>query len=165
MSREFLGAGIDFTTDTFTDDEKTRTLAWYREHHDVGDLDLSPFARFAIEHDPAWFKRLRRHIFTFEELVKILRHAMGVHPVVLHMPPALAMIGATVAGRLTGDMMLTRDELDDLMHDILISHEPPRGHTHLTDWLRTNAGTVGRAYASEVVRHHQRPRKPTSEAA
>ena len=104
-------------------------------------------------------------IFTFEELVKVLRRAMGLHTVVLHMPPALAMLGATVAGRLTGDMMLTRDELDDLMHDILISHEPPRGRTRLTDWLRTNAETVGRVYASEVVRHHQRPRKPTSEAA
>jgi alkylhydroperoxidase/carboxymuconolactone decarboxylase family protein YurZ len=63
----FLGAGVDFSTDTFTEEEKARTLAWYREHHDHGDLDLSPFARFAIEHDPAWFKRLRRHIFSFDE--------------------------------------------------------------------------------------------------
>lgn len=67
MSQDFLGAGIDFTTDTFTAEEKARTLAWYREHHDFGDLDLSPFARFSIEHDPAWFKRLRRHIFSFDE--------------------------------------------------------------------------------------------------
>ena len=67
MSRDFLSAGVDFTTDTFTREEKERTLAWYREHHDVGDLDLSPFARFSIEHDPAWFKRLRRHIFAFDE--------------------------------------------------------------------------------------------------
>ena len=36
------------------------------------------------------------------------------------------------------------------MHDILVSHEPPRGRTRLTDWLRTNADTVGRVYASEV---------------
>jgi len=104
-------------------------------------------------------------MFTFEELVNVLRRAMGLHTVVLHVAPALAMLGATVAGRLTGDMMLTRDELDDLMHDILISHEPPRGRTRLTDWLQTNAETVGRDYASEVVRHYQRPRKPTSEAA
>jgi alkylhydroperoxidase/carboxymuconolactone decarboxylase family protein YurZ len=79
VSREFLGAGIDFTTDTFTDEEKARTIAWYREHHDVGDLDLSPFARFSIEHDPAWFKRLRRHIFTFEELPLAAGVVMYVH--------------------------------------------------------------------------------------
>ncbi len=104
-------------------------------------------------------------IFTFEELVHLLRRAMGVQTVVLHMPPALAMVGATVAGRLTGDMLLTRDELDDLMRDILISHEAPRGRTRLTDWLRTNADTVGRVYASEVVRHYRRPANPAKEAA
>jgi alkylhydroperoxidase/carboxymuconolactone decarboxylase family protein YurZ len=67
VSQDFLGVGTDFTTDMFTPEEKAQTLAWYREHHDVGDLDLSPFARFSIEHDPAWFKRLRRHIFSFDE--------------------------------------------------------------------------------------------------
>ena len=104
-------------------------------------------------------------IFTFEELVHLLRHAMGLHTLVVHMPPALAMVGATIAGRLTGDMLLTRDELDDLMHDILVSHEPPRGRTRLSDWLQTNADTVGRAYASEVVRHYRRPTRPAKEAA
>jgi uncharacterized protein YbjT (DUF2867 family) len=94
-------------------------------------------------------------IFTFQELVFLLRRAMGLHTVVLHMPPALAMLGATVAGRLTGDMMLTRDELDDLMRDILISHEPARGRTHLVDWLQTNSDTVGRTYASETERHYR----------
>jgi NADH dehydrogenase len=70
-------------------------------------------------------------IFAFEELVRLLRRAMGVHTLVLHLPPALAMVGANVAGRLTGDILLTRDELDDLMHDILVSHEPPRGRIRL----------------------------------
>ena len=104
-------------------------------------------------------------IFTFEELVHLLRRAMGLHTVILHMPPALAMVGANIAGRLTGDMLLTRDELDDLMHDILISHEPPRGRTRLVDWLRTNADTVGRVYASEVVRHYRRSSNHAKEAA
>src|SRR6266852_3292778 len=104
-------------------------------------------------------------IFTFEELVDLLRRAMGLHTVVLHMPAFLAMVGATLAGRLTGDMLLTRDELDDLMRDILISHEPPRGRIRLSDWLRMNAGTVGRVYASEVARHYRRPTNPVKEAA
>jgi hypothetical protein len=64
---EFLGMGIDLSTDTFTDDEKARTLAWYREYHDHGDLDLAPFARFMVEHDPTGFKRLRRHMIALDE--------------------------------------------------------------------------------------------------
>jgi uncharacterized protein YbjT (DUF2867 family) len=94
-------------------------------------------------------------IFTFEELVRLLRRAMGLHTVVVHMPAGLAMLGAVLAGRLTGDMMLTRDELDDLMRDILVSHEPPRGTTRLTDWLQINKQQIGRAYASEVERHYR----------
>jgi NADH dehydrogenase len=96
-------------------------------------------------------------IFSFDELVHLLRKAMGLRTLVLHMPPALAMLGATVAGRMTGDMMLTRDELDDLMRDILISHEAPRGSTRLTEWLPANAATLGRTYASEMERHYRRP--------
>jgi nucleoside-diphosphate-sugar epimerase len=96
-------------------------------------------------------------IFSFDELVHLLRSAMRLRTLVLHMPPAFAMLGATVAGRMTGDMMLTRDELDDLMRDILISHEPPRGTTRLTEWLPANAATLGRTYASEMERHYRRP--------
>lgn len=96
-------------------------------------------------------------IFTFDELVHLLRRAMRLGTLVVHLPPALAMAGASVAGRLVGDMLLTRDELDDLMHDILLSHEPARGTTRLTDWLRLHRNDVGRHYASEMERHYPRP--------
>jgi len=96
-------------------------------------------------------------IFTFVELVHLLRRATGVRTLVIHMPPALAMLGANLAGRITGDILLTRDELDDLMHDILVSHEPPHGTTRLTVWLRLHRNEVGRNYASEMDRHYPRP--------
>jgi hypothetical protein len=56
-SAEFLGMGLDLTTDAFTAEEKERTLAWYSEVHDHGELDLAPFSRFMLEHDPVGFKR------------------------------------------------------------------------------------------------------------
>jgi NADH dehydrogenase len=96
-------------------------------------------------------------IFTFEELVHLLRRTMRLGTLVVHLPPVLAMAGASVAGRLVGDMLLTRDELDDLMHDILVSHEPPRGTTRLTEWLRWHRREIGRRYASEMERHYPRP--------
>lgn len=96
-------------------------------------------------------------IFTFAELVHLLRRAMKLGTLVINLPPVLAMAGASVAGRVVGDMLLTRDELDDLMHDILVSHEPPRGTTRLTIWLRLHGNEVGRTYASEMDRHYPRP--------
>jgi nucleoside-diphosphate-sugar epimerase len=95
--------------------------------------------------------------FTFDELIHLLRRAMRLSTLVVHTPPILALAGAKVAGRLVGDILLTRDELDDLMHDILVSHEPPRGTTRLSDWLRLHRNNVGRQYASEMERHYPRP--------
>jgi NADH dehydrogenase len=95
-------------------------------------------------------------IFSFDELVHLLRRATQVRTLVVHTPPVLALAGAMVAGRLAGDMLLTRDELDDLMHDILVSHEPPRGTTRLTDWLPLHRDEVGRHYASEIARHYKK---------
>ena len=99
--------------------------------------------------------------FTFNDLVRLIRSAVGARSLIVRMPAALAMLGATVTGRLSRDMVLTRDELDDLMDDILVSHEPPRGTTRLSEWLAENSETVGRRYASEMDRHYRRP-LPTS---
>src|SRR5207245_4056089 len=85
-------------------------------------------------------------IFTFDELVRLLRRALNLHTLVVHVPPVLAMAGATVAGRVVRDMLLTREELDDLMQDILVSREPPRGTTRLTVWLPWHRDDVGRRY-------------------
>jgi nucleoside-diphosphate-sugar epimerase len=104
-------------------------------------------------------------IFRFDELVALLRRTMNLRTLIVHLPPAVAMAGAVVAGRLAGDMLLTRDELDDLMHDILVSHEPPRGTTRLTDWLPSHRDEVGRRYASEIARHYRRSRSIAPEAA
>jgi NADH dehydrogenase len=98
-------------------------------------------------------------IFTFSELVRLLKHSMQLRTVLVRMPAQLAMLGARVAGFLTGDMLLTRDELDDLMRDILVSNEPPRGTTRLTTWLQTNREWIGRQYASEIDRHYRSKRQ------
>jgi len=104
-------------------------------------------------------------IFTFDQLVHLLRRVVNVRTLVVHVPPALAMAGASVAGLVVRDMLLTREELDELMHDILVSREPPRGTTRLTDWLPLHRDDVGRRYASEMERHYRRARSVTRQSA
>ena len=65
--RPFLDTGLDFSSEAFEPEEKAALLAWYEEVHSYGDLDLAPFARFWIEHDPGGFKRLKRHLLTLGE--------------------------------------------------------------------------------------------------
>ena len=42
-----------------------------------------------------------------------------------------------------------------LMAGLLVSAEPPTGHTRLSDWLEENADGLGRHYASELERHYR----------
>ena len=78
MSDEsYLDVGFDYSTDTLSPAEKASVLAWYSELHDHGDLDLSPFARFGVEHDPVGFKALKRHVEALG------RTALPVGPMVL----------------------------------------------------------------------------------
>jgi NADH dehydrogenase len=52
-----------------------------------------------------------------------------------------------------GDILLTPEEVQGLMSDLLISNEPPRGRSKFSEWLVKNKGQVGVKYASELKRH------------
>jgi NADH dehydrogenase len=60
-----------------------------------------------------------------------------------------------MAGYLVKDVMLTRDEVEGLMANLLVSDCPPTGQTRLGDWLDENADGVGAKYASELRRHYR----------
>jgi len=52
-----------------------------------------------------------------------------------------------------GDVILTPQEVEGLMANLLVSNGPPTGRTLLSEWLRDHADTVGAKYASEVKKH------------
>jgi len=92
-------------------------------------------------------------IFTFDELVRLVGESIGRPRPILHLPPRLALTAAQIIGLFVRDVVLTPEEVDGLMAGLLVSAEPPRGTTHLADWLRANRQTVGARYASEIARH------------
>jgi len=98
-------------------------------------------------------------IYTFEEMVQIIGRAVGRSRPLIHMHPRLALTAAQFLSLFVGDVMLTPEEVDGLMAGLLVSSEPPRCPTRLTDWLASNPGTVGIRYASELKRHYQPPQK------
>ncbi len=92
--------------------------------------------------------------FSFEELVRLLARVVGSHASIAHAPPGLSLAAARVLGTLTGDVVLTRDELKGLMANLLISRSTPTGSTRLSAWLTQNAASLGTRYASELSRHY-----------
>lgn len=96
--------------------------------------------------------------FTYRELVECIGAIIGKSRPLLNMPPALAFACCSVMGKLVGDVIITRDEIDGLMAGLLEVQSPPAGTTRLTDWVRTHAATLGRRYTSELARRIDRTR-------
>jgi len=92
--------------------------------------------------------------FSFEELVRLLAKVVKSRAVILHVPPSLALSAARILGSTFHDVVLTKDELDGLMANLLVSRSKPTGSTCLSSWLTDNAAVLGTRYASEVSRHY-----------
>jgi uncharacterized protein YbjT (DUF2867 family) len=90
---------------------------------------------------------------TFAELVEGIAIAVGRRPHLVVMPPRLTLWAANIVSRYLHDVMLTRQELEGLMDELLVSSEKARGTRRIDNWLLTNADLVGRTYASELERH------------
>jgi NADH dehydrogenase len=91
-------------------------------------------------------------IFTFNELVRLLARTVGGTARIVHVPPTIALLCASVIGRIMGDVMLTADEIRGLTANLLVSRESPTAPTRLSDWLAHNAANVGVRYASELAK-------------
>jgi NADH dehydrogenase len=93
--------------------------------------------------------------YTFDELVRLIAEKIRSRARIVHLRPGLALFLSTAIGSMVRDVVLTREELEGLMSNLLVSEGPPTGQTRLSDWLAQNAGSVGVRYASELSRHYR----------
>lgn len=93
--------------------------------------------------------------YTFKELVGLVGQTVGAKRPLLSVPPSLALRAAQFLSLFVRDVILTPEEVDGLMANLLVSKEPARGKTPFKDWLWDNRETIGRRYASELKKHYQ----------
>lgn len=94
-------------------------------------------------------------ILTFNQMVDLIAASLGRKPWLLHLPPWLVLPLSGIIGWWLKDVTLTWDEYRGLSAGLLVSDQPPTGSARLGDWLRENAGRVGKGYASELERHYR----------
>ena len=94
-------------------------------------------------------------IFTYEELIRLIADRVQSKAKIIHLRPGLALFLSKFIGYMVNDVVLTRDEVEGLMANLLVSKNPPTGKTRLSDWLTQNASIVGTSYASELARHYR----------
>ena len=96
-------------------------------------------------------------VYTYRELISIISEKIAVRSRLVRVNPGLALIASRVMGLFLRDVLLTKDEIDGLMSDLLVSKsgdEAP-GSTLLSDWLDENAHLLGNGYTSEMERHYR----------
>jgi NADH dehydrogenase len=92
-------------------------------------------------------------IYTFEALVRLIARTIGSRARIVHLPPRLGLSLSQIVGFFVGDVVLTREEVDGLLSNLLVSANPPTGHTRFSEWLAQHAASVGARYTSEVKLH------------
>jgi NADH dehydrogenase len=94
--------------------------------------------------------------FTYRELVKKTGELIGKERPIISVAPWFGYAAGWLLGSLVGDVVITREEIEGLMADLLHVDAPPTGNTVLTDWVREHADALGRSYTSELARRKDR---------
>lgn len=130
-----------------------------------GDYRLQPIyvddlARLAVEQGQSRENTIVNAIgpetFTFRELVGEIGRIVGKVRPMVSIPPSLAYLVGVAVGKMVGDVLITRDEIEGLMADLLYVDSPPTGTTKLTEWATEHAQSLGKRYASELARRTDR---------
>ncbi len=152
------------------EDVLINNIAWLLRHFPVfaipGDgryrmrpIHVEDMATLAVDcarrHDNAVIDAVGPDAFTFDELVALLKRTLRSRTRIVHLPPRAALLLSRVIGVFLRDVLLTADEVAGLTADLLVTEGPAAGAIRLSDWIRTNAATIGTKYASELARHYR----------
>jgi hypothetical protein len=116
---------------------------------DVADLCISLAARA----DEADVVAAGPETLEYNDLVNVVRTAVGSRARLIHLPTPLVLAAANMIGLYVRDKVLTRDELRELMESLLVSDAPATTPTRLTEWVAAHGSSIGRHYSSELDRN------------
>jgi len=120
-------------------------------------IHVDDLARLAVgqgaSRDTVTLDAVGPEVFAFDDLVRLVRKAVGSRALVTPVPPWLLLLASRLLQPLVGDVVLTADEVAGLRANLLVSAAPATGTTRFTDWLARHAGELGVAWASELERH------------
>jgi len=125
-------------------------------------IHVDDLARLAVEQgarrENVVVNAIGPETFTYRGLVQTIGEAIGVRRPIVSVPPSIGFAVGSVLGWLVDDVVVTREEIEGLMGDLLCVEAPPAGTTALGPWAREHAATLGRRYTSELARRRDRKR-------
>jgi NADH dehydrogenase len=94
-------------------------------------------------------------IFTFDDLVRLIAAEAHRNTKLIHVRPGIALLMLSLIEPMVGDVILTREEIEGLETNLLVSNKPATGRTSFSAWLARNASILGTTYTSELKRHYR----------
>lgn len=175
VEKAIIDSGLSYTilrpTVIFgSEDILINNIAWFVRHFPVfaipgsGRYQLQPIfvedlaelaANSAQQEDNLVLDAAGPEILAFEDLVQEIAVAVGSNSRFIHVNPGVALQMLRLVGPMVGDVVLTREEIEGLMADLLVSKQPATGRTRFSAWLAENATVLGSRYASELRRHYR----------
>jgi len=143
-------------------------IAWMLRHFPVfgvfgdGQYKLQPiyvddFASLAVQGgmslENAIINAIGPETFSYRELVATMAQTIrGKKFPIVSIPDWLGLLIGNIIGCLTGDVVITKAEIEGLKSNLLYVDTPSTGTTRLTDWLQEHRDTIGTRYACELSR-------------
>ena len=129
-------------------------------HYRLQPIYVDDLAELAVEHgktrDNVIVNAIGPETFTYRELAAKIGELIGKPRRIVSVPPWFGNVLGKGLGWLVGDVVITKDEIEGLMADLLYVDSPPTGTTVLTEWINKHAATLGRKYTSELARRKDR---------
>jgi NADH dehydrogenase len=123
-------------------------------------IHVADLAELAVaqggERAPRIIDAIGPETFTYRELVQEIARAIGVRHPIISLPPRIGFFATWLLGKAIGDVVLTWDEIQGLMQELLATDSPPVGHIELSVWAREHAKHRGMQYANELGRRRKR---------
>ena len=94
-------------------------------------------------------------IFSFEELIRLIATRLRRKTRLIHFRPWVALWMLRLIDPIVRDVVLTREEVEGLMANLLVSKQSATGQTEFSEWLAQNASILGTTYTSELERHYR----------
>jgi uncharacterized protein YbjT (DUF2867 family) len=145
-------------------------IAWFARHFPVfaipgsGQYQLQPIfvedladlaTNSARQESSGVLDAVGPEVLAFEDLVRQIAIAVCANTKFIHVSPRVVLQMLRLVGPAIGDVVLTREEIEGLMANLLVSKHPAAGRTRFSSWLDQNATLLGKRYKSELQRHYQ----------
>ncbi|MBS1258031.1 MAG: hypothetical protein MAG551_01084 [Candidatus Scalindua arabica] len=121
---------------------------------------VDDLAELAVEHgekeENSIINAVGPETFTYKELIQTIGRIIGKDRPIISVHPTLVYIAGMIISQMVNDVLITPEEIEGLMSNLLCIDSPPTGKTRLTDWIEEHAESLGRQYTSELVRRIDR---------